>query len=206
MSFEESVDGHEELYTSCLGLTGDLRQTLCLPNDATFKDINDAVKEIKELANEHILKNFTLSREGLIRRSSLDELSYSLTILRLISNPDKLSIALRLQIFVLVLNEAYKSTNEYDRDYMTLEDRPVSRSERARQSLEIIEKDWENLKEVQLRSEVIDAKVALSLTDEPFDPKPFLAGVIRMMQKSDSVDLKEFSRRMESYIMGYAQI
>jgi hypothetical protein len=73
MSFAESVDSHEELYTSCLDLTGDLRQTLCLPNDATFKDINDAVKEIKELANEHILKNFTLSREGLIRGSWLDK-------------------------------------------------------------------------------------------------------------------------------------
>ncbi len=197
MSFMESVDGHEELYTSCLDLTGDLRQTLCLPNDATFKDINDAVKEIKKLANEHILKNFTLTREGLIRGYS-DELSYSLTILSLISNPDGLSIALRYQIFVVVLNEAYKSTKEYEFDRTTKEYRRVDQSKRAQQSLEIIDNDWNNSKEVPLLS----VKAVLSLTDKPFEPKPFLAGVIHMMQNSDSDDLKELSRRMKNYIMG----
>ena len=46
MSFagSPSVDVFDELYTSCLDLTGDLRQTLCLPNDATFKDYTSCKK------------------------------------------------------------------------------------------------------------------------------------------------------------------
>ena len=200
-------------YTSCLDLTGDLRQTLHLPNYATFEEISNAVERMVvpedtvEMFNRHIMTNYALSRDGYRYSHMTNRLSHSLTILHMISNIERMSMALRVRIFALVWNEAYDSTREIEILYKTMEDRLVPPSERLQQTMRVIDEDWKKVKgmsrDMSNRIDFVidEAKKALGLSaNDSFEPNNFFSQVLDMMETSSSDDLKELSARMRQYI------